>query len=609
MQIRKVTRTFSVGFELYDLGDKGQIRKGDFQKKTFELLLKSIDPNFPFNKVISNKNINKCDSENGPDVFTFFRKNQESNNDYKETIEYLVRLAGEKQNKLTKKGRNGFINIGIDHIPNLALYECNVKCQKERKKTKENGDEPCVEDKPCIHVRISSVLHLDIENFYKYDRRRNKYVINYKAQPKNIASFSFILESNDKNCEEKLSSLKLDKVYVDLNPKQSSKNDLFDKTLTTINGSLDRRIEGSKEKIGKWNFCTCEREKENNDDIYTKINLRTFLLFYIWASFLGDFRISIQQQRSLNSIIQEISKILKGENEFNKNKYIEPCRFVNSINDLIKYLSFESISISFEKSSVNGSPWYKELLADSNIALGSHYPISYHFQNEWINFLSEVFQRKKDELWASEIFKRKIKEIIRRDFEGAMYFRNIRLYPSYIDSYSMGDFCSNPNLRWDVAWGILLGDILCTMAQTFITYNNKVEKHMSHRKRIKIMFNLLKQASYDLKDFYDADILQDLELRATLEIAKETFLINSHYDKITERIKLFSDYEIEESEQKLNSLILAGGSTANVILAATLDLLLWVYNYHSLSLIAIIVECLVAIPIPAYYIYMEWCNK
>ena len=120
------------------------------------------------------------------------------------------------------------------------------------------------------------------------------------------------------------------------------------------------------------------------------------------------------------------------------------------------------------------------------------------------------------------------------------------------------------------------------------------------------MFNLLKQASYDLKDFYDADILQDLELRATLEIAKETFLINSHYNKITERIKLFSDYEIEESEQKLNSLILVGGSTANLILAATLDLLLWVYNYHSLSLIAIIVECLVAIPIPAYYLYKNW---
>ena len=600
MQIRKVIRTFSVGFELYDLGDKEEIGKEVFNDGTFELLLKSIDPNFPFNKVISNKNINKCDSENGPDVFTFFRKNQESNKDYKETIEYLVRLAGQKQNRLTKKGRNGFINIGIDHIPNLALYECNVKCQKEIQKTKENGDESYVEDEPYIHVKISSVLHLDIENFYKYDRRRNKYLINYKAQPKKIASFSFILESNDKNCEEKLSSLKLDRVYVDL--KQCNKNELLEKTSNTICTN--------KEKIGRWNFCKCKREKESKDDIcYNKVNLRTFLLFYIWESFLGDFRISIQQQRSLNSIIQKIQKILKGENKFNKNKYIEPCRFVNSLNDLIKYLSFESISISFEKDSVNLFLRNKELLADSNIALGSHYPISYHFQNEWINFLSEVFQRKKDELWASEIFKHKISEIITRDFEGAMYFRNIRLYPSYIDSYSMGDFCSNPNLRWDVAWGILLGDILCTMAQTFITYNNKVEKHMSHRKRIKIMFNLLKQASYDLKDFYDADILQDLELRATLEIAKETFLINSHYNKITERIKLFSDYEIEESEQKLNSLILVGGSTANLLLAATLDLLLWVYNYHSLYLIAIIVECLGAIPIPAYYLYKNWRNK
>ena len=364
MQIRKVIRTFSVGFELYDLGDKEEIGKDGFKKETFELLLKSIDPSFTSNKIVSDRNINECDSENGTDVYTFFRKNKDFNEDYDEIKEYLLRLAAEKQNKLTKKGRNGFINIGIGYIPNLTLYECNVECPKKMEK---NGKGPCAKDKPYISVKMSSILHLDVENFYKYDSKKNKYVINYQAKPKNIASFSFILESNDKNCEEKLSSLKLDRVYVD--PKQCNENELLEKTSNTICTN--------KEKIGRWNFCKCKREKESKDDIcYNKVNLRTFLLFYIWESFLGDFRISIQQQRSLNWIFQKISKILKGENKFNKNKYIEPCRFVNSLNDLIKYLSFESISISFEKDSVNLFLRNKELLADSNIALGSHYPIS-----------------------------------------------------------------------------------------------------------------------------------------------------------------------------------------------------------------------------------------
>jgi len=155
-----------------------------------------------------------------------------------------------------------------------------------------------------------------------------------------------------------------------------------------------------------------------------------------------------------------------------------------------------------------------------------------------------------------------------------LYFQNKRIYPSYIiyaAPTAEDKLYSTPNLRWDSSWGLILGDMLCSISQTFLSYNSLVEKHVAYRESFKTMINILKDATTDFRNFYDSDIIHKLELRSAFETAKETFLTNSYEHRLIERVRLFSDYEIEENESKLNFLIFGGGLAAYSILAATLD--------------------------------------
>ena len=547
MKLNKVIRVFSVAFELYDL-DKETKNK---------VKLKDIKKDFFSNEVLYKKNTNACKKENGKDVYTFIKDQCDA-----DLKDYLMRIASRKHNVLTEKGRNGFINIGIESINSFPL--------DIRYNNKFNN----------YNVKILSVLHFNVENFYKYNKKKNDYNIYEKGKLKNVASFSFIIESSDyRQDEEILLNTSLKEMYVNLlqfeNSSVKVENSSVKNTIELINGTIKDKEKKllDKKLISPSNFY----HDENNEPDYTRIKFRTFLLFYIWASFLGDFRGKIYESKEY--------------------KYTEPCRFVNAVTDLISFLSFESFSVSFYW------PPQDELKADAKIFSKNDTSVGIQAINDWYDFLSDVFRRPSNEIWEKEFFRNKASELIKRDIEGAMYFQNIRVYPSYLDYYSAAitnkDF-SKYNLRWDAAWGILLGDIFCTMAQTFITYNSKVEEHIKNYEKAKIMFGLLKKASFDFKNFYDADIVQKLELRNALEIAMETFLIKSHYDKMRERIRLFSDYEIEENEQKLNLLILIGGSVANILLASTLDFMLWIYHYHRIFRLAIPIEIL---SLFAFFIY------
>ena len=99
-------------------------------------------------------------------------------------------------------------------------------------------------------------------------------------------------------------------------------------------------------------------------------------------------------------------------------------------------------------------------------------------------------------------------------------------------------------------------------------------------------------------------MLQNLELRDALEKAKETFLINSYHEKLVDRLKLFSDYEIEENESKSNSLIFGGGIIAYIVISASLDVSIVGFKLgHLLLLSAIILETLSFIGLILYYFF------
>lgn len=551
MNIRKVIRVFSIAFELFD-------KEGENKGKGAFDVIDQVLGNPLSNKFIiqDNKYDYDCEGENGKDIFTYICDPCDL-----ELKDYLTRIASRKHNNLTEKGRNGLIHIGIGGIRGLKLKIFNPNMS--------------------YIIKFSSILHLDAKSPYNWKNLSDN-VLN------NIASVSFIIELENGD-EEHFSEIQLKSIYVDLT--QMVNNSQFQKTVNSITNK-DKNGKSNVDRIIKWNFYY---DKKSHKIDYNLITFRAFLLFYIWASFLENFRKGIYEKFGIN--------------EEKKNKYITTCRFINSITSLISSLSFESTSLSYGNKITRN-----ELNADIKIFSEGYNSFTLENMNYWYDFLCRVFHINEEESWEKEFFKLNLTTLVKRDLEGAMYFQNIRVYPSYIDNWLPAikngaiddEALGENNLRWDAVWGILLGDILCTMAETFILYNSDVEKHTGHNRRTEEIFRILEKASKDFAAFYDADIIQSNTLRETLEIAKKTFLINDYHDKLVERLRLFTNFEIQKNEQKLNLFIFVGGSIANVLLAFTLDFMLWVYHYHKIFRLAILIEVLF---VPSFAIYYYFRRK
>ncbi|MCL4479887.1 MAG: hypothetical protein M1113_00130, partial [Candidatus Thermoplasmatota archaeon] len=474
LQVGKVIRSFNVAFELFHWeGTDKEVKKGS--KIVNEIL------GHPFSNekwVQDSMYMHNCEGGNDSDVFTFIC--DPSDLEFKE---YMARIASRKHNDLTEKGRKGFLHIGIGKIKGINLI----------------SSDPDI----IYSIQLMSTLHLDVKNFSKWNPECDN-------ELNNIASFGFIIEL-DSGDEELFSKLKLNSVYVDLC--QDINNDQFRKTV--------KLIRDNTKKITKWNFFYDGIVHDINCNLIT---LRTFLLFYIWSSFLEDFR-------------KKIYNYAKDAEGGEKNKYIEPCRFVSAIDTQISFLTFESISVSFLN-----EDYKSELKADSDIFFGKNPLYASKDKQYWYDFLCDVFQIKSYETWGKEFFTHRIDSMVKRDLQGAMYFHNLRLYLSYfewstaikenkIDEESL----RKKNLKWDATWGLLIGDLMCIMAQTFIIYNNEIEKHAILHEETTKVFKILKKASIDFGGFYDADLIQSLELRESIEIVKETFLISNYHDRLIER--------------------------------------------------------------------------
>jgi hypothetical protein len=77
--------------------------------------------------------------------------------------------------------------------------------------------------------------------------------------------------------------------------------------------------------------------------------------------------------------------------------------------------------------------------------------------------------------------------------------------------------------RWGVSWAVLMCVMLCQLAQTFILYNEEVEKHVSERKEARELRDLTHAAFQDFAPYYDIDIIQSHLYKEEFETAKKTF--------------------------------------------------------------------------------------
>jgi len=272
---------------------------------------------------------------------------------------------------------------------------------------------------------------------------------------------------------------------------------------------------------------------------YRWVGANVFFWWYVWCTFLEEFRRKIYDK--------------KKDKEFYY-KYTSGCRFNNTLRDIQHRVSFHSVSVSFD------DPHQKdELRAD----VATFYRVNGVHEQGWLNFLTDTLVHYCDpkvEPWRGALVWSNPAERVKRDDEGALYYHNIRVFPSYHEHSEAitGDVHKASifdNLRGDAAWGLLLGNMLCTMNEIFLSYHNRIEKHITEREETKVMLELLRNASQDFQYFFDADVVLNPYLRNAYETAKEAFLVNEYWRRLKDRINLFSGYEIAERQRTLNEIV------------------------------------------------------
>ena len=460
---------------------------------------------------------------------TTFSLDKDSNSDY------LERIESRKNDDLSNKGKYTFYHVGFKKINNLKFSDI---------------------DDNILDLNIIPILHFDTSS--------------ESVKLEFPATMSFIIELNSTDDDKITTFTQSDtlKLFIKMEEIKSNKQD-------KVLESIYRNAMDNQSKLNKWNF----KVKSNWDVDYSYLTLKTFLLLYIWESFLSNFRKKIKYDSNLY--------LYANSAEGFDIRFSDSTRFINGITSLKFFLIFESFSLSLDKNKnfldVDAMEFYN----------GKHIHNMNENHTEWRNRIASIFQQDSGsfEPWKKRMFMENLSQYAKRDLEGSLYFNNKRIFQSYIENTST-EKAQDPSvrsLRWDVAFAVLLGDYLCTMAEKFIIYNERMEELSVKDKNmdIKKMGYLLRAASLDFKTYYDNDMILIPELRSALETAKETFLINDYHDRFIDKIRFFSDYEIEENEEKINSRIAEGGKLgviggvfAYIAVIGSFDLLFYnLFNY------------------------------
>ena len=180
----------------------------------------------------------------------------------------------------------------------------------------------------------------------------------------------------------------------------------------------------------------------------------------------------------------------------------------------------------------------------------------YGFLNRWI-FLPE------DEQISRMNFYNKFSNFVKFDAEGALYYKNKRMWIRYLKDDSKKEYL------FDAAWGALLGTMLVRISDRLIGFNIEIDER--NKDKIAHLRDLSRQAFQEFRDYYDVAVLSgNARFRSALETAKETFEINFYYDSLKKKLELFSNYEVADEQRKLSKQISYGGLFALLVLLDTL---------------------------------------
>jgi|GEM_PF-6437592 len=231
-------------------------------------------------------------------------------------------------------------------------------------------------------------------------------------------------------------------------------------------------------------------------------------------------------------------------------RFLSSERFADRLHELREYISFSYSVLSI------GHEWVEYLNSVESLQVAN--PEFLEKISDLLGLVDWVGSESGAQRYLRDVGKRSFllgRSTILCPPNRAVALSDLRLCPQELRSSGKLDY-SEWGTRWGVSWAILWEVMLCSLSETFLLYNEEIERHVETEESASELKKLTRRAFRDFATYYDVDIIQSQIFRYEFELAKDTFGINNYHRILKERLDLFSSYEIAETNSRISIWLL-----------------------------------------------------
>lgn len=443
--------------------------------------------------------------------------------------EFLYRNLVRKASILTAKGRDGLVAIKLLEIDDLDVFVLETN--------RNEGVRP--HGRLLLNPNDEQIKEI---HWFNPEVKKKEYKVKLHIYAQLLLENPELLKdeaSVDKNDLSNLEVGRVGTVTLILEPQHGG--NLFDlvRKADSIYIDLDKNKQGSKflfkQPSGKsciFDFSSVAEHYIDHDN--NGIPLYDFLGAFAWIGF-------VERIREKNYSQLKAEKIPEHSNEL-----IDPEKFADKLHELKEYISFEYSVLCVEHNWVECLDKAENLeKADDNfIALLS----SLLGLDDWVGTPGGAHRYLREHGKRSFLLGR---STVLCPPNKAVAFSDKSLFPQNSLSSNIIDY-SEWGTKWGVSWAMIWEGMLCSLAETFLLYNEEIEGHVKEKKAASELADITKKAFRDFATYFDVDIIQSHIYRHEFELAKEVYGINNYHKILKEQLDLFSNYEISETNAKIS---------------------------------------------------------
>lgn len=133
--------------------------------------------------------------------------------------------------------------------------------------------------------------------------------------------------------------------------------------------------------------------------------------------------------------------------------------------------------------------------------------------------------------------------------------------------------------RWFISWFMLLGDMLCSLSDTFSLHSNRLERYTTQKRSARKLAEIARSTVRDFERYYDVDITVTGFFQSLFETAKKSFGIKRYYRILKDQLRIL-EYEAFEELSWVSTVgnILSIAAVLLAILALLASLHIWPFN-------------------------------